>query len=50
MILSTFLYVAVTHLLQKCYAMGVKLKNKFFNRKFVLEHHKLGMRKERAQE
>jgi hypothetical protein len=28
----------------------VRLKNKFFNRKFVLAHHKLGMRKERAQE
>ena len=27
-----------------------RLKNKFFNRKFVLAYYKLGMRKERAQE
>ena len=30
--------------------MGVRLKNKFFNRKFVLAHHKLDMHKERVQE
>ncbi len=30
--------------------IGVRLKNKFFNRKFVLAHHKLDMHKERAQE
>jgi hypothetical protein len=29
---------------------GIRLKNKFFNRKFVLAHHKLDMHKERAQE
>jgi hypothetical protein len=30
--------------------MGVRLKNKFFNRKFVLAHNKLDMHKERVQE
>ena len=28
----------------------IRLKNKFFNRKFVLAHNKLDMHKERVQE
>ncbi len=30
--------------------IGVRLKNKFFNRKFVLAHNKLDMHKEHVQE
>ncbi len=43
-------YEFCNSLIKKLKGMGVRLKNKFFNHKFVLAHHKLDMRKERAQD